>query len=230
MSLPPAIILSVPIDDFVEANEELTNEQMEDYSPCCGKTICGWCVYSCWKSGNNKCPFCNAEISKTDEERVEELMKRVEANDAASICLLACSYLHGLNDIQKDHTKAMELFAKAADLGCSMAHCSLGDIYEEEGDLKKAKFHFEAAAMAGDEASRCNLGNFEAKSGNIERAIKHWTIGASAGDYIAMHHLRICFEKGHTSRESIDSTLAAYNTSCAEMRSEARDAYICIYQ
>jgi hypothetical protein len=28
------------------------------------------------------------------------------------------------------------------------------------------------------------------------------------------------------SRESIDSTLAAYNNSCAEMRSEARDSYI----
>ena len=28
------------------------------------------------------------------------------------------------------------------------------------------------------------------------------------------------------SRESINSTLAAYNNSCVEMRSEARDAYI----
>ena len=31
-------------------------------------------------------------------------------------------------------------------------------------------------------------------------------------------------------RESIDSTLTAYNNSCAEMRSEARDAYICMKQ
>jgi hypothetical protein len=41
-----------------------------------------------------------------------------------------------------------------------------------------------------------------------------------------MHHLRIAVEKGFVSRESIDSTLAAYNSSCVEMRSEARDAYI----
>jgi hypothetical protein len=41
-----------------------------------------------------------------------------------------------------------------------------------------------------------------------------------------MHQLRPFFEQGAISRESIDSTLAAYNNSCAEMRSEARDARI----
>ena len=34
------------------------------------------------------------------------------------------------------------------------------------------------------------------------------------------------FEEVVVSRESIDSTVAAYHNSCAEMRSEARDAYI----
>jgi hypothetical protein len=34
------------------------------------------------------------------------------------------------------------------------------------------------------------------------------------------------FEKGVVGRESIDSILEAYNNSCAEMRSEARDACI----
>jgi hypothetical protein len=44
-----------------------------------------------------------------------------------------------------------------------------------------------------------------------------------------MHQLIKFFEIGDVSRESIDSTMAAYNTSCAEMRSEARDAYIRMY-
>jgi TPR repeat protein len=92
--------------------------------------------------------------------------------------------------------------------------------------MKKAKLHLEAAAMAGHEIARYNLGVMEANSGNMARAIKHWTIAASAGDYDAMHELRILFVGGHMSRESIDSTLVAYNTSCAELRSEARDAYI----
>jgi hypothetical protein len=60
----------------------------------------------------------------------------------------------------------------------------------------------------------------------MERALKHWTIAASAGYFGAMQHLRLYFEQGHVSRESMDSTLAAYNNSCAEMRSEARDACI----
>ena len=41
-----------------------------------------------------------------------------------------------------------------------------------------------------------------------------------------MDQLRILFEYGAVSRESIDSTLKAYNDSCAEVRSEARDAFI----
>ena len=92
--------------------------------------------------------------------------------------------------------------------------------------MKKAKFHLEAAAMAGNEWARCNLGVLEYNSGFVERAMKHWIIAASAGECYAMHEFRESFEKGRVSRESIDSTLAAYNSSCAEMRSEARDSSI----
>ena len=63
-------------------------------------------------------------------------------------------------------------------------------------------------------------------SGNMERAVKHWTIAASAGECYAMHELRESFEEGYVSSESINSTLTAYNNSCVEMRSEARDAAI----
>jgi len=62
-----------------------------------------------------------------------------------------------------------------------------------------------------------------------DRAVKHWTIAASAGHYTATHFLREFFQRGAISRESIDSTLTAYNNSCAEMRSDARDAYIRFY-
>ena len=92
--------------------------------------------------------------------------------------------------------------------------------------MKNAKFHYESAAMAGHETARFNIGLMECESGNMERAIKHWTIAASAEQYCDMHHLRTFFEQGVVSRESIDSILSAYNKSCAEMRSEARDAII----
>jgi TPR repeat protein len=157
---------------------------------------------------------------------VVELMKRAEANDAASNFLLACCYYHGREGLQQDRTNAMELYARAAELGLSKAHCNLAGVYHQMGNMKKAKFHFEVAAMAGNEMERCNLGHLDAKSGNMERAIKHWTIAASAGEYRAMDNLRTAFEHGIISRESIDSILSAYNSSCAEMRSEARDIYM----
>jgi TPR repeat protein len=177
-------------------------------------------------SGNYKCPFCNSNCYKTAEEDVEEIMKRVEANDAASISLLAHSYHRGLRGVEQDQTRAIELYARAIDLGCSKAHNNLANVHHDGGDWKKAKFHFEAAAMAGNEVARYNVGIIEAKSGNMERAMKHWTIAASAGEYSAMHKLRTFFKKHDVSRISFDSTLAAYNNSCVEMRSKARDACI----
>jgi hypothetical protein len=227
VTLPPATILSVPVNDFAIAHEGLAAKDTEEYFACCGKTICQGCIHSFWKSGNSKCPFCNSDRSgKTREEQVEELMKRVAVNDAASISLLACSYLHGLNGIQQDQTKAIELYVRAANLGNKKAHNNLAGIYHEGGHLKKAKFHLETAAMAGHEVARCIVGHIEFESGNMERAIKHWTIAALAGDHRSMHALRINFETGLVTRESIDSTLIAYNNSCVEMRSEARDACI----
>jgi TPR repeat protein len=83
--------------------------------------------------------------------------------------------------------------------------------------------------MAGHETARNNLGYIEAQSGNRERAVKHLKIAASAGHYYAMHSVLDAFEKGYVSREAMNSTLAAYNNSYAEMRSEARDAAIRVH-
>ena len=87
VSLPDATISSMPIYDFAKANVELAKKEMAHYYSCCGKRICKGCVYSFTQSGNiGKCHFCNADrASKTNEEVVEELMKRVAAYDAFSI-------------------------------------------------------------------------------------------------------------------------------------------------
>ena len=61
-------------------------------------------------------------MGKTVEDRNKEIMQQVEANDAASIYLLVDCCYKGLNGVQQDQTKGRELYAKAADLGCSMAH------------------------------------------------------------------------------------------------------------
>jgi TPR repeat protein len=224
--------LSVPIYDYAIANEELAHAATDGFYPCCSKNICKGCVHSFAKSGNdNKCPFCNSDrADKTDEEMVADAVKRAEANDPGAMCLMGNHYEFGLRGLQQDHTKAMELYARSADLGYSEAHYQLGVLYRKGGYLKKAKFHFETAAMAGNEGARYNLGMMEYNSGNMARAKKHWTIAASAGEHCAMHTLQSGFQQGGVSRESMDSTLTAYNNACAEMRSEARDACIRIIQ
>jgi TPR repeat protein len=218
--------------DFAMANVELAKTGMKLFSECCGKNICGGCMQSFTKSDNiRNCPFCKAErLGKTDEGAVQQIMERVEANDAGAMCDLANHYYQGTLGLQQDRAKAMELFTKAAELGSSQAHYQVGVLCYEGGDMKKAKFHFEAAAIAGHEEARYSLGCMEQESGIRERAVKHWMIAASAGDCYAMHALRTWFEQDHVSRAEIDSTLAAYNNSCKEMRSEARDAYIHRYE
>jgi TPR repeat protein len=165
-------------------------------------------------------------MSKTCEERVQEMMKRVDVNDAWAMCVIAGYYNKGAGGLQQNQERAKDLWTQAAKLGSSEAHFQLGTYYHDGGDLKKAKFHYEAAAMAGCDDARYNLGCMEGASGNVERAVKHWKIAASIGNHKAMQNLKVSYNKGLVSRESIDSTLTAYNNSCADMRSEARDSAI----
>jgi TPR repeat protein len=174
-----------------------------------------------------KCPFCKAErMNKTDEENIHELRMRVDVNDAGAMYVLGSYYYHGNFGLPQDRARAMELYARAAELKFSNAHYHLGMNYHRGGDLKKAKFHLGAAAMAGHELARYFLAGREYESGNMERAVRHFTIGASGGCFRAMHSLQTLFEQGAISRDTIDSTLSAYNNACVEMRSEARDKAI----
>ena len=144
--------------------------------------------------------------------------------DAGATFALGSFYCHGQFGLHPDEEKAVELWTQAAKLVSSQAHHGLG-IYHEGGDMKKAKFHREAAAMAGHDVAQFNLACYEHDSGNRERALMHCMIAASAGNYKAMLNLQIEFEEGYVSRNAI-KTLTTYNNLCAEMRSEARDAYI----
>jgi hypothetical protein len=51
-------------------------------------------------------------------------------------------------------------------------------------------------------------------------------IAASAGHCNAMYNLLVDFKQGLVSRDVIHSILTAYNNSCVEMGSEARDKYM----
>jgi len=130
----------------------------------------------------------------------------VDANDAGAMCLMGGFYDHGEEGFPQDRARAMELYARSADLGCGKAHSHLGYEYHQGEDLKKAKFHYETAVMLGDEVARYSTGAMELMAGNMERAMKHYKTAASSGHCHAMHELITCFGQGYVSRESIKST------------------------
>jgi TPR repeat protein len=73
-------------------------------------------------------------MNKTDGERVEEMMKRVEANDAGKIYALDNYYYHGQMGLQQDRARAMKLWKQAGILGSSKAHFALG-VYYLKGEI-----------------------------------------------------------------------------------------------
>ena len=48
--------------------------------------------------------------TKQKEKKVEDLMKRVEANDAVAMCVLGSHYIHGGYGLLQDQEKALELW------------------------------------------------------------------------------------------------------------------------
>jgi TPR repeat protein len=200
---------------------------MASFFPCCGKVVCNGCDYTRDISGSRKCPFCNTSLESEHEIRIKQMMKRVEANDVNSMTFLGGYYASGSLGLRQDRSKAFELWTRAAELGSSEAHYQIGTSYYQgliiEKDVKKAIHHYELAAMAGHEMARYDLGVIEYNSGNMERAIKHWTISASAGWSGSMTAIQEEFKRGHLQSDLFELTLKAYNDSCVEMRSKARE-------
>jgi TPR repeat protein len=60
-------------------------------------------------------------------------MQRIMANDAGAMCMLAHLHLRGEGGIPQDQTKAMELYARAAELGDSESHYYLAGVYHGGG-------------------------------------------------------------------------------------------------
>ena len=67
-------------------------------------------------------------------------MKRVDSNDTGAMHLMGKCYYSGLLGLQQDETKAIELWIRAAEFGCSKAHNDLGMYYYHGENWKKASF------------------------------------------------------------------------------------------
>ena len=217
----PICYLRLPID-----------EDQFIYQSCCGKMLCDGCVCANTVAAADterfKCVFCRTEASSSDEESIERLKKRVEANDAQAMVSLGGFYQLGMKGLRQDHAKALELYDKSAKLGNHHAHFNLSVCYETgsiiEKDTRKATYHKQLAVMAGNVHARYNLGCDEGMAGNIDRAYKHWMISANDGFDLSMKSVQEGYkERGFVTKDDYAKTMCAYGNSIDEMKSDDRD-------
>ena len=203
------------------------------YQSCCGKLICSGCAHApVYDNQGNVvaekiCPFCRTPKPYTDEEKVERLKKLVEKNGPSAIYNLGCDYRDGSWGYPKDHTKALELFHQAAELGYVEAYCCIGCAYENgtgvEVDEEKAKHYYELAALKGCMYSRHNLGLVEEKAGNMDRALKHWMIAVRSGYSKSLNEIKELYSNRHASKEDYTKSLQSYQAYLGEIKSPQRD-------
>ena len=203
------------------------------YMSCCGKVICSGCAHAPLyddqgnKVDNQKCPFCRTPKPKSDEEIMERIKKRMEANDPTAMYNLSCDYRNGTYGYPQDYKKAFELYHRAAELGHSKAYLNIGYAYDEgegvEVDKKKAVHYYELAAMMGDEIARDNLGNEEVKAGNMERALKHYMIVLRSGLVDTLKKIQYLYSNGSATSDDYRKALKVYQEYLGEIKSAQRD-------
>jgi len=170
------------------------------------------------------CPFCRAP---NEVDSLVMVQKRADAKDPVAVEWLANRYFFGEAGLEKDASRAVQLWTEAAELGSIKAHCNLGNRYwNGEGvtqDRVKAVRHLELAAMEGNMEARCNLGDCERMYGNYERAVRHYLIAAKQGDKVALNYIRDIFMGGVATKQQYAEALKGYQESVEEMKSPDRD-------
>ena len=202
-------------------------EKHSVFNGCCTKKICNGCNIAAQKRGMHDCAFCRTPIPDNDADRLAMLQARVKKKDPAAIHLLGQKYFYGSLGLQKDVRKAVELYAKAADLGSISALFSLGHSYlmgdGVQKDKSKGVRFLEKAAMQGHVDSRYQLGWVEENKGNYDRAVRHLLISAKMGDEDSLKRIKDWFMSRLASKDQYTEALKGYQEAVEETKSHDRD-------
>jgi hypothetical protein len=203
------------------------------YMACCGKFICCACMIAArdeMKEGNIKqwCALCRVPYPRSKKELVQRYKQRMKQNDGEAFYALGCAYRDGEYSLPKDEKKTSELLIKAAELGSTDAHHTMGRVYYHgkggvEKDIEKAIHYWKLAAIGGHEVARCSLGMIEMSNDNFYRAMKHWMIAARSGYDKSLKLVGEGYKAGHVTKDEYASTLRAHKDAQDEMKSEQRD-------
>ena len=196
---------------------------------CCSKVICNGCRYANEKREyesrlEQRCLFCREPAAKTHEEGVNQIMKRIEANDSVALCGLGVEQYY-----KGDYRSAFDYYTKAAELGDAQAHYLLSILYEGQGvkkDRGKQIHHLEEAAIGGHPQARYELGVHEWNNNdNAQRAVKHWAIAATQGEDNAIKSLMKAFrDPGCVTHDGLAAFLRAHHDAVEATKSQQREA------
>lgn len=195
---------------------------------CCLKKVCHGCVLAAANHGMRDCPFCRTPRPEEDSQIIAMIQKRVAKGDPVAFFALGIQYQVELYGLEKDVTRVVELYERAAERGVKVAHYNLGVLYNEgtdvEKDVAKVIRHYEAAAMLGDVYARLNLGYEETRAGNRDIALQHCMISANLGDQDSLKIVKKFFMNGHaTKADYAEEALRGYQNATEEMSSPDRD-------
>jgi len=203
------------------------------YQLCCGKQIYSGCIHAPVydnqgnKVAEEKCPFCRTPYPKSNEEAMERRRILREKNNAIAIYNLGCYYRDGTDGYPQDHTKALQLWHRAGELGHAMAYSNIGYAYDHGRGVKvdetKANHYYELSAMMGNERARYNLGINEGQKGNIDRALKHLMIAVGGGFNLSLERIKELYTDGTVTKEDYTKALQAYQEYLSEIKSPQRD-------
>jgi tetratricopeptide (TPR) repeat protein len=194
---------------------------------CCSKHICNGCFYANKKREiaqglERRCVYCREPISKSEEEVVKRIMKRIKKNDPVAMTAMGKTHRN-----EGDYGKGLEYFTKAAELGDVSGKFCIGTLYYGgygvEKDEKKAIYHFEQAAIGGHPDARGILADYEMMNGRFERAARHFIINANLGCDYSLQKIKELFVEGIVSKEEYAGALRGYQAAVNETKSAERE-------
>ena len=187
----------------------LKDTQGSIFHPCCGKIICGGCIYKsitrkvkdngATKMEDFKCAFCRQKPPENDIKALKKLMKKKNPH---AFMKMAIRYKNGDRGVLQSYTRALEMYLCAAELGNANAFENIGTCYYRGiaigQDTPKALEFYDRARELGHTSACCNIGyaysNGEGVDMDKKKAEHYWELAAMRGCEMARHNLG-CMEK-----------------------------------
>ena len=161
-------------------------------------------------------------MSNKNEESIERLIKRIEANDPVAMSEMGTKRVK-----EGDYKSAFEYWSRAAELGDVNAHYQLAIMYCHgrgvEKDERRELHYLQEAAIRGHPEARHNLGCTEEHHGSMDRATKHFIIAAKLGVDESLTHVKNLYKAGFVSKEDFAAALRGHQAAVDATKSPQRE-------